>query len=62
MVPSYVLTQDDPLGKIMDLFASKLGVPVDRIKFSFDGDPVNAKQTADDLGLDDEDAIDARVT
>ena len=46
----------------MDLFASKLGVPVDQIKFSFDGDPVNAKQTADDLGLDDEDAIDARVT
>lgn len=46
----------------MDLFAAKVGVPVDRIKFSFDGDPVNAKQTANDLGLEDEDALDARVT
>ena len=46
----------------MALFASKLGVPVDRIKFSFDGDPVKADQTAEDLGLDDEDAIDARTT
>ena len=59
---SLFLSQDDPLGKVMDLFAAKLGVPVDRIKFSFDGDPVNAKQTADDLGLEDEDALDARVT
>lgn len=61
MVPT-PYPQDDPLGRVMDLFAAKIGVPVSGIKFSFDGDPVSAEQTAADLGIEDEDAIDARVT
>ena len=53
--------QSGPLGKIMQKFAEKIGISVEKIKFHFDGDKVLPSQTAEDLGMEDEDTIDATI-
>ena len=45
----------------MTAFAAVLEVPVSRLKFTFDGDPVSAGQTPCDLEMEDDDIIDARL-
>ena len=45
----------------MDKFAESLNIPINKILFQFDGDTVKVSDTAEMLGLEDEDTIDARV-
>ena len=45
----------------MTAFAAMLEVPVSRLQFTFDGDPLSADQTPHDLEMDNDDIIDARL-
>ena len=51
------------LRKVFKAYAQKQGIPLDTIRFSFDGDRVvdDESTTAGDLGLEDGDIIDANV-
>ena len=46
----------------MTAFAAALEVPVNTIKFTFDGDPISPDHTPYDLEMDNDDIIDARLT
>lgn len=45
----------------MKAFSASLGVPLSKLHFTFDGEPLDAEQTATDLDLQDDDVIDVRV-
>ena len=45
----------------MTAFAAALEVPVKKIKFTFDGDPISPESTPSDLDLENDDIIDARL-
>ena len=45
----------------MKAFAAELGVSVSKIAFSFDGEVIRSRQSADDLEMESDDVIDARV-
>ena len=45
----------------MQKFAETIGVAESKIAFRFDGERVQPEQTADNLGMEDEDAIDAAI-
>ena len=45
----------------MTAFASTLDVPLYKVKFSFDGDDIQPSQTANDLDIENDDVIDARI-
>jgi len=49
------------LDKVLAAFSSAIQVPQENIKFEFDGDPVLSNSTAEQLGLEDDDVIDARI-
>ena len=53
--------QTDPLQKAMTAFAAALDVPISKVKFAFDGDDISPSQTAEDLDMENDDVIDARV-
>lgn len=53
--------QGDPLQKLFEAFARKLGFPVEAIRFAFDGERLTGRETAESLDLEDEDTIDAHV-
>lgn len=53
--------QADPLDKVLAAFSSAVELPQERIKFEFDGEPVLPDSTAEKLGLEDDDIIDARI-
>ena len=53
--------QSDPLQKAMTAFASALGVSITKLKFMFDGDPINPTQTAADLDMENDDCIDVAM-
>lgn len=55
------LSQADALRKLMTAFAAVLEVPVSQLQFTFDGDPVSPDQTPNDLDMDNDDIIDARL-
>ena len=56
-----LLFQADPLDKVLTAFSSAMDVARERVKFVFDGDSVEPTSTAEELGLEDDDVIDARV-
>ena len=53
--------QTDPLQKAMTAFASALGVSITKLKFTFDGDPIQPTQTAANLDMENDDCIDVRI-
>ena len=53
--------QTDPLQKAMTAFASALDVSITKLKFTFDGDPIQPTQTAADLDMENDDCIDVRI-
>ena len=59
---SFLLSQADPLDKVLAAFSSAVDLPQEQIKFEFDGDTVLPNSTAESLGLEDDDIIDARIT
>ena len=58
----FLLSQTDPLDKVLAAFSSAVELPQEQMKFEFDGDPVLPDSTAEMLGLEDDDVIDARTT
>eukprot|EP01038_Epipyxis_sp_PR26KG_P006399 gene6399-8810_t len=46
------------LGKIMDSFAQRKGVPLDTLRFRFDGDLINREDTPKMLEMEENDQID----
>ena len=56
-----LLFQVDPLDKVLTAFSSAMEVARERVKFVFDRDAVEPTTTAEELGLEDDDVIDARV-
>jgi len=49
------------LGKVMAAFCKKVGQEKDNVRFLFDGERLRAEQTPAELGMEDEDEIDAMV-
>lgn len=43
----------------MTAFAEALELPLSKLRFTFDGDPVAPHQTAEDLDMENDDVIDA---
>jgi hypothetical protein len=58
---TYSIAKTHALSKVMTAFAAVLEVPVSRIKFTFDGDPISPDHTPTDLDLENDDIIDARL-
>lgn len=59
---AYKLDKFEPLLKGMKAFAASLGIALSKLHFTFDGEPLDAEQTAGDLDLQDDDVIDVRVS
>jgi hypothetical protein len=59
----YRLSKDEPLSKLVDAAAKKLGVPASKIKIVFDGDALNPNQCVDDMEepLEDGDMVEIRL-
>ncbi len=45
----------------MDAFAQTLDLPVRKVKFTFDGDQVKPSSSPQDLDMESDDVIDARI-
>ena len=58
---SFACVQSEPISKAMCAFADSLGTPLSKIRFMFDGCPLDPEQTVQDLGLENGDIIDAEV-
>ncbi|XP_015124907.1 uncharacterized protein LOC107046727 [Diachasma alloeum] len=57
----YKLRKDEPFSKLREHCSKELEVPVEKIKFYFDGDQVEDPDTPDILDLDDEACIDIKI-
>jgi small ubiquitin-related modifier len=51
--------QDEPMKKLIDSFAKDMGWNEKATKLLFDGEVVAPMTTPDDLGLEDDDILDA---
>lgn len=49
------------LKKLMDAYCKKQGVPRNSVRFLFDGSPILEDKTPDDMGMENDDIIDAMV-
>ena len=49
------------MDKVLAAFSSAIEVPQEQVKFEFDGDAVLLDSTAESLGLEEDDIIDARI-
>lgn len=49
------------LKKLMDAYCKKQGIARDSVRFLFDGTPIHDEKTPDDLGMEDDDVIDAMI-
>jgi small ubiquitin-related modifier len=47
--------------KLMDAYCKRQGVNRTSVRFLFDGSPIDENKTPDDLGMEDDDVIDAMV-
>jgi len=50
-----------PLRKLMDAYCQRLGMNATQVRFMVDGERISADDTAEKLGLEDEDLIDVAV-
>ncbi|XP_005110173.1 uncharacterized protein LOC101852655 [Aplysia californica] len=50
-----------PLSDVMQRYATRMGLDESKIKFSFDGEDVNSRDTPDKLDMDSDDVLDAVV-
>jgi small ubiquitin-related modifier len=55
----FKIKRSTPLKKLMDAYGEKMGKK--GLKFLFDGRRINPEMTADDLGLENEDVIEANL-
>ncbi|GAB5355492.1 hypothetical protein AAMO2058_000210200 [Amorphochlora amoebiformis] len=47
--------------RLMEAYCQKVGASSDAVRFLFDGDRISPEKTPADLGMEDEDEIDAMV-
>ena len=57
----HVTLQMDPFVKAMDAFSSLVDVPVSKLRFMFDGNPISPEQCVNDLEIEGGDVIDCVV-
>ena len=50
--------RDTPLERMMNAWCNRQGVTLDKVRFVFDGRPIDARQTPDELAMEDGDAVD----
>lgn len=49
------------MDKLMSTYCSRLGQQLDSVRFLYDGERIHGHQTAEQLGMEDNDLIDAMV-
>lgn len=49
------------LKKLIDAYCKKQGISRGSVRFLFDGSPIDESKTPEDLGMEDDDVIDAMV-
>ncbi|KAH8607080.1 putative Ubiquitin 2 like Rad60 SUMO like Ubiquitin family [Trypanosoma vivax] len=50
-----------PLKKLIDAYCKKQGISRGSVRFLFDGSPIDESKTPEDMGMEDDDVIDAMV-
>ena len=58
----YKIKKSTPLRKMMDVHCGRSGLQASQVHFMVDGERAAPRDTAEDLGLEDEDLIDVRVS
>ena len=53
--------QFQPLESSLRKYAAELGLNMEAVRFTFDGEQVNPSKSPDDLDMEDDDIIDARI-
>merc|ERR1711918_179846 len=56
----FKIKKSTPLRKLMDAYCSRLGLQASQVRFMVDGERIAPDDTAEKLGLEDEDLIDGR--
>jgi len=57
----FKIKKSTPLRKLMDAYCSRLGLQASQVRFMVDGERISPDDTADKLGLEDEDLIDVAM-
>merc|ERR1712172_106561 len=57
----FKIKKSTPLRKLMDAYCSRLGLTASQVRFMVDGERIAADDTAEKLGLEDEDLIDVAM-
>merc|ERR1712190_251494 len=57
----FKIKKSTPLRKLMDAYCSRLGLTAAQVRFMVDGERISADDTAEKLGLEDEDLIDVAM-
>merc|ERR1712054_178449 len=57
----FKIKKTTPLRKLMDAYCSRLGLQASQVRFMVDGERIGPDDTAEKLGLEDEDLIDVAM-
>mmetsp|Transcript_80342 Transcript_80342/g.213229 ORF Transcript_80342/g.213229 Transcript_80342/m.213229 type:complete len:95 (+) Transcript_80342:94-378(+) len=57
----FKIKKSTPLRKLMDAYCSRLGLQASQVRFMVDGERIAPDDTAEKLGLEDEDLIDVAM-
>lgn len=57
----FKIKRGTPLKKLMDAFCKRQGVAPEQMRFVFDGNRLEGKETANTLGMEENDTIDVLV-
>merc|ERR1711912_171907 len=57
----FKIKKSTPLRKLMDAYCSRLGLQASQVRFMVDGERIGPDDTAEKLGLEDEDLIDVAM-
>merc|ERR1712225_175751 len=57
----FKIKKTTPLRKLMDAYCNRLGMQSSQVRFMVDGERIAPDDTADKLGLEDEDLIDVAM-
>ena len=55
----FIMKRSTKMGKVFKAYAQRKGVDVRGLRFMIDGEEINPEATPNDLGLEDDDVIDA---
>merc|ERR1711977_93499 len=57
----FKIKKSTPLRKLMDAYCSRLGLQASQVRFMVDGERIGPDDSAEKLGLEDEDLIDVAM-